>query len=208
MKVRVRSAARASYPLHGKSNVEAWKEELTSMFDPNAINPKSFILQHYRLECIRRRKPDDISLGDVFKYISRRGNETCVKIIECTPHQSYAYDVGQMPVGERFIDEDFEASNRMEFFLRNYRGGTWVEIRRRNKGFVDQFVGGESFIRYIVTKIWDAVDARFSSECRTNPAQAAAEDLQLILTGKCVKGDEIRHGDIIIKRDDSYRITF
>lgn len=57
-------------------------------------------------------------------------------------------------------------------------------------------------------QIWDAVEARFSSECRTNPAQAAAEDLQLILTGKCVKGDEIRHGDIIIKRDDSYRSNF
>ena len=52
----------------------------------------------------------------------------------------------------------------------------------------------------------NAIEASFSSEIRTNPAQAAVEDIQLMLTRKCVKGDEIRQGDIIIKRDDSYRI--
>jgi hypothetical protein len=115
MEVRVRSAARAFYPLPGKSNVQAWKEELTAMFNPTAINPKSFILQHFPLECMRRRNADDIALGDLFKFTTRRGNELCVKIVECTPYQSFAYDVGQMPAVGRFIDEDFEAAHRMEF---------------------------------------------------------------------------------------------
>ena len=59
---------------------------------------------------------------------------------------------------------------------------------------------GESFLDTLWI-IWNAVEARFSSECRTNPAQAAAEDLQLILTGECAERNEMRLGDIIIKRE-------
>jgi hypothetical protein len=179
------------------------------MFDPSAVNPKNFFLKGtYVHQPIRRYKPDGITLGDVFSLKAANTDNLLVKIVECTPCKSYAFDVGNMPSGGKFYDEDFMADTRMEFFLRPSSGGTSVEIRRRKKGFVESILDGKSFLRNVVNKVWDAVEAKYSTEVRTNPAQAAAEDLSFILTGQFIKGDEVRHGDIVIKRDDSYRKDF
>jgi hypothetical protein len=198
------SAAEAFFPIQGKSKEEAWKEELTAMFNPNIANPRSFLCPDSK--CSRLESADgsygaDIFEGKRFTY-KREIYDWGLRIVESTPYSSFAYVEGRMPADGRF--ESFNPSIKMEFILKNYSGGTSIEIRRATKRFDASDVGKGSFFDSIV----DLGDALFSSKIRTNPAQAAAEDLQFILTGKCIKGNEIKHGDIIIKRVSSYGIDF
>ena len=200
MSSNVDSAGRAFFPLHGKSKEQAWKE-LTSMFNEHLpIKHTSYILQHFPLECVRRQKPDDISVGDIFKYLMSKGSKMYVQIVECTPYESFAYDEQGMPTSGKYIDMAYKTDSRtrMEFFLKYHPEATLVEIRRREKG-LDR---GKS------TGLFNS--GLFSTYLHTEEdiAHRAAEILQHILTGDTWKRDEIVRDELTIKRDDSYKIDF
>lgn len=194
MSSKVYTAARAFFPLHGTSKEETWKE-LTAMFGPNASGKKTYIVNGYPLECVKRRNPDDISLGDIFKFTMRLGSEIYVQIVECTPYESFAYDEKYMPKSGKNIDTAYEhdSRTRMEFFLRAHPEATLVEIRRRSKG--RPFTWRE--------KLFEG-----------NQADSAAKLLQSIVTNTAYlngvqwKDGEITRGEITVKQDDSYRIDF
>jgi hypothetical protein len=200
MSSKVNSAGRAFFPLHGKSKEQAWKE-LTSMFNEHLpMVHTSYILQHFPLECVKRHKPDDISVGDIFKYMRSRGSKMYVQIVECTPYESFAYDEQGMPTSGEHIDVAYKSDSRdrMEFFLRSHPEATLVEIRRREKGLnrgksTGLFNSG-LFSTYLLTE--------------EDLARHAARTLQHILTGDYWKIDEIMRGELTIKRDDSYKIDF
>lgn len=191
MSIKVYSAARAFFPLHGKSKEEAWKE-LTGMFDPKAEDAKSYIPLGRPLNCVIRHRSDHISLRDIFKYGTSSGRAHYVEIVECTPYKSFAYDDEWKPMNGEEMEEadEYRSKTRMEFFLKTHPEATLVEIRRRVKGrtqFFRDFI--ESF-----------------SSC--SPAQTAAYDLSFMLTGTYRQEAEIKIGELYIKRDDSYRIDF
>lgn len=125
----VYSAAKALVPFNGKSREEVWKE-LTAMFNPNDKNPKSYIVNNYALDCVKRRKPDDISLGDLFKYETYLGNDYYIHIVECDTYKSFAFEDKSSPYSEEGNDH----KSRMDFLLQSHSNGTLVEIRRRDKG--------------------------------------------------------------------------
>jgi hypothetical protein len=192
MRSKVYSAAKAFYPLHGKSKEQAWKE-LTNMFYPNAKKENSFIVLRHPLECVNRRRYDEISIGDIFKYSTNLSKDIYVEIVECTPYESFAYDEKWMPSSGKEVEDAYKVDSRkrMEFFLRSHPESTLVEIRRRIKGRP-------------YSDILDVLNAAFFEK----PAQRAAYQLSIILTGSDSKEDEMTVGETYIKRDDSYRIDF
>jgi len=193
MRTKVYSAATAFYPFHGKSKEQAWKD-LTNMFYLDAKKEKSFIMMGYPLECVSRRRHDEISTGDTFKYSTNLTDNMYIKIVECTPYESFAYDEKWMPLDGKGMADAYKDDHRvrMEFFLHSHPEATRVEIRRRIKG-------------HRIRHWLDVPDAIFFNE---RPVQRAAYHLSIILTGSASKEDEITAGDIYIKRDDSYRIDF
>ena len=184
MRTSVYSAARAFFPLRGRSAEQAW-EELTGMFKPDNPNGKSYIVNGYPLTCLRRARAEIISVGDWFKYGIL--SETYVHVVESTPHLHFAYDEVILPMSGKDIDMAHEQDNRtrMEFFLRGHPEATLVEIRRRSKcnmSFIERMLG-----------VHASQDARL---------------VEHVLLGRISNRDDIVEGHITIKRDDSYRIDF
>lgn len=179
MSLDVISAARAVFPFNGKSKEESWKE-LTAMFADNAGNVKSYILLSHPLESVARRNSTDISLGDKFRYIAGKGSEVPVKIVDCTPFDSFAFDEG--------------SSTRMEFFLRDNADGTIVEIRRRLRGWPatwrEKLFGNDNRPNLAAKQLQRIVT--------NTPMHSGSE----------WKEGETRRGDTTVERVDSYKIDF
>ena len=184
----VYSAAKAILPFPGKTKEEVWKE-LTEMFDPNVNNPKSYIVNNYRLECDIRLKPNEITSGDLFKYQGYSGSWRYIPIVECTPYESFAYEERSSP----YNVEEINGKARMDFFLRSDSEGTVVEIIRRHKG------NPPTFREWLFTKLGVSDDsgdnAVYLLRSITNSPPGANGNIPWI------KGTTVR-------RDDSHRSSF
>lgn len=99
----------------------------------------------------------------------------------------FAYDDEWRPTAgnDVEVEEQHDTRTRVEFFLREHPEATLVEITLRRKGH-----------RSLSERLFD------------NPEEAAVENLKSIVLGAGSIGNDVRTGEMMIKRDDSYRKEF